>query len=206
MLSTLKKILLLVFVSNNFVYAATPKTCLEEHKIYQINRAKEAILSVQSKIDKLQISNSEDVGSLDNSLEKKRAVLLKMLSLLNERVNGGVTEVAVAYSNASDPYLKSYYLKFKEKLIAKIDQEKYPENYLLGTVHFDININPKGQVVNIKARVLGSEILKTVLVDAVDKMIPFERYPNHVACYADMLRISGKLEVQTSDNLIKIRE
>ncbi len=206
MINTFRTILFLVFVVNNFAYASKPKTCLEEHKLYQVNRAKNAILYVQLEIDKLPISSSEDVASIDNPLEKKRALLLKMLSVLNERVNGGVTEVAVAHSSASDPYLKSYYLKFKEKLVSKINQEKYPENYLLGTVQFDISIDPKGQVVNIKTRALGSEILKTVLVDTVDKMMPFDRYPAHIACYADKLRISGKLEVQTSDNLIKIKE
>lgn len=206
MINTFRKILFLVFIANNFAYADKPKTCLEEHKLYQVNRAKNAILYVQREIDKLPISSSEDVASLDNSQEKKRALLLKMLSVLNARVNGGVTEVAVADSNSSDPYLKLYYLKFKEKLIARINQEKYPENYLLGTVQFDISVDPKGQIVNVKIRALSSEILKKVLVDAVDQMTPFERYPKHVACYADMLRVSGKLEVQTSDNLIKIKE
>jgi hypothetical protein len=195
-----------VFVVNNFAYASKPKTCLEQHKLYKVNRAKNMILDVQREIDKLPISSIGDVVILDNPSEKKRALLLKIISGLNEIVNGGVTEVAVAYSNASDPYLKSYYLKFKENLVAKINQKKYSENYLLGAVHFDISIDPKGQVVNIKTRALDSEILKTVLMGAVDKMIPLEQYPNHVACYADVLRISGKLEVQTSDNIIKIKE
>lgn len=206
MKNTFKKILFLLFVFNNLAYAAMPKTCLEEHKIYQVKRAKEGIVHVQRELDKLPISNKENTANIDTSLEQKRALLLSMINLLNAGINDGVTEDAIADSNARDPYLKSYYFKFREKLVAIINQEKYPENYLLGVVHFDISIDPKGKVINIKTRANSSEILKNVLVDAVNKMTPLVRYPTHVACYADKLRTIGKLEVLTSDNKIKLKE